>query len=84
MINPMNKPWIERAINPDNPVVFLDTDGNGFLETSSNGMGAGGPINCFEASLVENIVLSLSICGLDNSSIGVITPFRSQVSYGII
>jgi hypothetical protein len=83
-INPIIKPWIERAINPDEPVVFLNTDGNGFLETDGIGVGAGGPINDFEASIVKNIVLSLSVCGLDNSSVGVITPFRSQVSYGIL
>ena len=83
-INPIIKSWIERAINPDEPVVFLDTDGNGFLETNAIGVRAGGPINDFEASIVENIVLSLSVCGLDNSTIGVITPFRSQVSYNIL
>lgn len=84
MINPIHKPWIETAINPDKPVVFLDTDGNGFVETNGIEVGSGGPMNVFEASIVEHIVLSLSVCGLSKSSIGVITPFRSQVSHDIL
>ena len=84
MINPIHKPWIETAINPDKPVVFLDTDGNGYMETNGMEVGAGGPMNDFEASIVEHIVLSLSVCGLSKSSIGVITPFRSQVSHVIL
>ena len=42
--------------------------------------GAGGPINNIEASIVQNLVCTLSNCGIEDSSIGVITPFRSQVS----
>ena len=71
-----DRPWIERAINPDHPVVFLDTDGKGWLESD---VGAGGQINFVEVSIVQNIVQSLCLCGLAPSSIGVITPFRSQV-----
>lgn len=80
MIDNADRPWIERAMNPEQPVIFLDTDGKGMLESDGTRTGAGGPINEFEASIVEKIVLSLSICGVKNSSIGVITPFRSQVS----
>lgn len=74
--NPVEMPWIKRAINPDYPVVFLDTDSKGWLESDG---GAGGQINTTEVSIVQSIVHSLSLCGLDQSSIGVITPFRSQV-----
>lgn len=72
--NPSNSDtlWIDRATNPNQPVIFLDTDSNGWLETE-------GPINNFEASIVEKLVLSLSDRGLETHSIGVITPFRSQV-----
>ena len=76
-IAPYDVPWIERALNPNYPVVFLDTDGIGWLET--DGRGSGGPTNAIEVSIVQNIVHSLSLCGLEPSSIGVITPFRSQV-----
>ena len=70
---------MECAINPGQPVVFLDTDDNGYLEANGVRAGAGGPINEFEASTVQGIILSLLICGLSNASIGVITPFRSQL-----
>ena len=79
MIDPIYKPWMECAINPNQPVVFLDTDDNGYLEDNGVRVGAGGPINEFEASVVQGVILSLLICGLDNASIGVITPFRSQL-----
>ena len=81
MIGPADRPWIKRAIDPNHPVVFLDTDGKGWLESDGTRNGAGGPINDCEASIVEKLVLSLSMCGVESSSIGVITPFRSQVSY---
>lgn len=71
-LSTVDRPWIERALDPDQPVIFLDTDSNGWMETE-------GPINNFEASIVEKLVLSLSLCGVENSSIGIITPFRSQV-----
>lgn len=80
-VDPFDRGWLGTAINPDQPVVFLDTDGKGWLEMDGAKNGAGGPINYTESSLVEQIALSLSSCGLENSSIGVITPFRSQVSF---
>jgi len=64
-----NKQWIERVINPNNPVVFLDCG----AEESQ------GPVNTSEISIVEQCVQYLSDCGLAISSIGVITPFRSQL-----
>ncbi len=80
MHNPRDKPWIEHAINPNQPVVFLDTDSKGWLEADGISSGAGGPVNTSEASMVQSLVLSLSGGGINGSSIGVITPFRSQVS----
>ena len=82
MIGPaVDRPWIEQALNPDQPVVFIDTDAKGWLESDGIQKGAGGPINDFEASIVQKLVHSLSVCGLENSSVGVITPFRSQVCF---
>ena len=83
-IRPADRPWILQAINPDQPVIFLDTDGNGWLESDGKRQGAGGPINNTEASIVQNLVLSLSLCGVENSAIGIITPFRSQVSCRLV
>ena len=80
-INPADRPWIEHSVNPDHPVVFLDTDAKGWLESDG---GAGGQINTVEVSIVQNIVHSLSVCGVEPSSIGVITPFRSQVRFSSI
>ena len=64
-----NKQWIEKVINPNNPVVFLDCAAEEIV----------GPVNSAEVSIVEECIRSLSACGLSMSSIGVITPFRSQV-----
>mmetsp|Transcript_43308 Transcript_43308/g.90966 ORF Transcript_43308/g.90966 Transcript_43308/m.90966 type:complete len:271 (+) Transcript_43308:743-1555(+) len=79
MTNATDRAWIERAINPDQPVIFLDTDNKGWLESDGGKSGAGGPTNHVKVSIVKKIVLSLSTGGLKNSSIGVITPFRSQL-----
>jgi hypothetical protein len=81
-IAPSDMPWIERALNPDHSVVFLDTDGKGWLET--DGRGSGGPTNAIEVSIIQSIAHSLSLCGLEPSSIGVITPFRSQVKSSVV
>jgi len=78
--NLVDRHWITQAINPDQPVIFLDTDSSGWLELDGKRKGAGGPINHTEASIVQKLVLALPSCGIDNSDIGVITPFRSQVS----
>ena len=85
--------WLEGAVDPDQPVVFLDTDplpcswqGPGrvnFKGLESNGAtrGAGGPVNDSEAFIVQKLVARLASHGVEHSSIGVITPFRSQVSF---
>eukprot|EP00985_Skeletonema_marinoi_P002554 scaffold1057_cov203-Skeletonema_marinoi.AAC.2 len=61
--------WIERVVNPNSPVVFLDC-------ASKESQG---PVNTAEISIVKQCVKELSDCGLAMSSIGVITPFRSQL-----
>ncbi|EJK68624.1 hypothetical protein THAOC_10178, partial [Thalassiosira oceanica] len=83
--------WLEGAIDPDRPVVFLDTDsmpsswqGPGYigfkgLELNGAARGAGGPVNDSEAIVVRKLVTRLASHGVELSSIGVITPFRSQL-----
>ncbi|EJK77518.1 hypothetical protein THAOC_00647, partial [Thalassiosira oceanica] len=83
--------WLEGAIDPDRPVVFLDTDsmpsswqGPGYigfkgLELNGAARGAGGPVNDSEAIVVQKLVTRLASHGVELSSIGVITPFRSQL-----
>ena len=85
--------WLKGAIDPDQPVVFLDTDsmpcswqGPGYigfkgLEINGATRGAGGPVNDLEASIVQKLVTCLASHGVEFSSMGVITPFRSQVSF---
>ena len=74
LVNTVDKPWIEHCIAPTSPVVFIDTDG------LSKGLEDGGPINIVESVITERLVNAFSAAGLDTSSIGIITPFRSQVS----
>jgi DNA replication ATP-dependent helicase Dna2 len=66
--------WINYCIAPSNPVVFIDTDGLG------KGLEGVGPVNQVESVITARLVTALSTAGLDASSIGIITPFRSQVS----
>jgi DNA replication ATP-dependent helicase Dna2 len=85
--------WLQRAVNPDNSVVFLDTDkvDNGEQENQDAnntmypqerlaGRSSGGSIvNDTEATVVRLVVEGLVAAGLDPSSIGVICPFRAQL-----
>jgi len=77
--------WLSRALDPENPVIFLNTDtetvpGAGFeeLERRSGG-GTGSIVNDTESNLVCVVVASLLSCGAAMSSVGVICPFRAQV-----
>ena len=85
--------WIATALDPSKPVVFLNTDNikptEGEREGSSSladlertsGRGSGGNIvNDTEAALVSTVVDALVKCGLPSSCIGVVCPFRAQVS----
>lgn len=80
-INPDDKRWVEFAIDPQKPVVFVDTDGShDCTQSTFTGFEIDGPVNKREALIIERLILALQAAGLDTSSIGVITPFRSQVS----
>lgn len=74
MVDPSNLSWINHFLLPSNPVVFIDTDG------LSIGLEALGPINNVETTIIGRMVAALSAAGVDATSIGIITPFRSQVS----
>ena len=82
--------WLHQAIDPDFPVVFINTDAptaQNNLATicpmleSKRAMSGGGVVNCTESSIVCHVVKGLLSCGLGASSIGVISPFRAQVRY---
>lgn len=81
--------WLTKAIDPSNAVSFLDTDmvndkpnnpdeqSKCFLESSNNRRS--GIVNEAEAFIVISLIKGLVTCGLDVSSIGVISPFRAQL-----
>lgn len=83
--------WLLRAIDPRNPVIFVNTDKIGATadtneadsiiphERASGGGNHGNIVNDMEARIVRLLVGGLLGCGLDASSIGVICPFRAQV-----
>lgn len=89
-------PWLRMTIDPEKPVIFVDTDnvkrsprsssegpdqtGVEWLEEKSGGRSGGNVQNPTEAILVRYIVAGLISSGISAGSIGVISPFRAQVS----
>ncbi len=77
--------WISKSkiLHPVGAVFFLNTDTIGFNEVTTDG-GRGRhkrPItNLIEGQIVSDLVEKLLSCGLDAKSLGIISPFRSQVS----
>lgn len=69
-----DKCWLDPSIDPKNPVVFINTDSLG------KGLESLGPINQVESVTTEKLVIAFLAAGLKGSSIGIITPFRSQAS----
>ena len=76
--------WLLPVLNPNKPVVFVNTDNLGTnLEGAGKGKrikGGGGSFNEAEVLLSSHIVNGLSMCGLQPSSVGIISPYRAQVS----
>jgi DNA replication ATP-dependent helicase Dna2 len=82
--------WLLRAVDPDFPVIFVDTDAQRSramdgtlvsLERTTGRNGGGSIVNDTEVGVVQTVVKSLLSCGLAASSIGLICPFRAQVRY---
>lgn len=83
--------WLSRAIDPSNAVIFLDTDKINLkssdpekesvcsLESSNNRRAGGSLVNETEAFIVNILIGGLLACGVDASSIGVVSPFRAQL-----
>lgn len=82
--------WLSKAVHPQHPVIFLNTDSHitsGSTESAfaslerTTGLSSGGSIvNDTEVEIVRKVVEGLVSCGLAPSKIGVICPFRAQVS----
>jgi DNA replication ATP-dependent helicase Dna2 len=84
--------WLRSVVNPDQPVVFVDTDNitekkhtklsNTHEEKeffALEGKVGGNVVNRTEAKLVCHILEAMQMCGHDISEIGVISPFRAQI-----
>lgn len=72
---PEDLAWVQAALEPLNPVCFLDTTQVPALETVDQG----GISNQTEAALVHGIVSLLLKAGCRASDIGVIAPYRQQL-----
>ena len=85
IIKPNNKGlgWLLPVLNPNKPVVFVNTDnigqdlefcGKGGSRSSSRGL-----VNDTEVELSRFVVNGLLVCGLPPSSVAIISPYRAQV-----
>jgi DNA replication ATP-dependent helicase Dna2 len=91
LINNTSLPWMRKALDPSNAVVFLDTDAITLsssdssndvvhpLESSSSRRSGGSIVNETEAFIANILAEGLIRCGLDASLIGIISPFRAQL-----
>ncbi|KAL0964691.1 hypothetical protein UPYG_G00327630 [Umbra pygmaea] len=75
LCRPEDLAWVQAALEPHNPVCFLDTSQVPALETVDKG----GISNETEAALVHGLVGLLLKAGCRASDIGVIAPYRQQL-----
>ena len=74
--------WLKTTIDPSNPVVFLNTDhmeSCGDVQSSNSMPTDRETVNKAEVMIVKILVENLELCGLSRRSIGILSPFRSQV-----
>ncbi|ODV62863.1 bifunctional ATP-dependent DNA helicase/ssDNA endodeoxyribonuclease DNA2, partial [Ascoidea rubescens DSM 1968] len=69
------KDWVRVILREDSKVLFLNNDKVPALETAFNDQ----VTNSVESELVKIIVESLLACGVDESSIGVMSLYRGQL-----
>ena len=80
--------WMLPVLNPNKPVMFVSTDKINSTSTAhfeglelNRGRGdGGGMINDVEVELIRALVKGLIICGVKESEIGIISPYRAQVN----
>ncbi|EPY53742.1 DNA replication endonuclease-helicase Dna2 [Schizosaccharomyces cryophilus OY26] len=72
----MNMFWIRHLLNPDNSVVFYNTDLLNNLETKKDRVLE----NRMEATLLACAVRSLLTMGVDQKHVGIISIYKSQVN----
>ena len=69
--------WLEAVINPDPPVLVVNTDDVKMMEAK----GSGSKLNHGEAAIVASVAITLVLCGIQPEEIGIISPYRAQVLY---
>jgi len=75
--------WLMQVLNPSKSVVFLDTDNMPALDSCTDNGHTGGTevvINRKEAKIASWLAHALVSCGVLMEEIGILTPYRSQVS----
>nr|XP_016503532.1 PREDICTED: DNA replication ATP-dependent helicase/nuclease DNA2 isoform X2 [Nicotiana tabacum] len=72
---PSGPAWMKEAMNPDRPVVFINTDLLLAFETNDRKA----VNNPMEANIIAEIVRRLLSRGILEEDIGIITPYNSQV-----
>ena len=79
--------WLFSSLNPNNAVVFLDTDlldplepPDSAWEQVTTSPPSSSLENKLEVNLVELLMKGFHTCGFDTKKIGVISPYRAQVS----
>ncbi|CAO3672650.1 unnamed protein product [Umbelopsis ramanniana] len=68
--------WLENVIDPKRAVLFVDTDG---VPAPDTRLSANALHNEVEATLVHQTVEMLLAMGVQESKIGIITPYRAQL-----
>ncbi|CAL8464813.1 g4348 [Coccomyxa elongata] len=68
--------WLQQVLTPERRVLWLDTDGVPGPEARA----AEATTNATEAVLAERIVAALADSGVPLNSVGIISPYRSQVA----
>ncbi|ERN15260.1 hypothetical protein AMTR_s00056p00216230 [Amborella trichopoda] len=69
------KSWIKEALDPNRPVIFINTDSLPAPEAKQNKS----MNNPSEAQIVSEITRELLVGGVDGNEIGIIAPYNSQV-----
>ena len=69
-------PWLENVLNPERPVIFIDTDVLPALEERDQKV-VNNPI---EAHIIAEVAKELVQNGIDAEHIGIITPYNAQAN----
>jgi DNA replication ATP-dependent helicase Dna2 len=74
--------WLVQCLQPQNSVIFLNTDNMRSInvsETIDTHSNSNNCINLDEVNLIKSIFKCFIDCGADEKDIGIISPFRAQV-----